>query len=411
MSVQQVVINYRPHPGQAKVHRSKARFRVVRAGVRWGKTKMGIYECLWYLGKPRAKVWWLAPSWFEVNVAWRMFLEEIPKALIAKINHSERAIKMINDSWIWFKSAEDYEHLRAQGLDFVVLDEAARMKRDVWFECVRPRLSDPDKFGKALFISTPQGMNWFYEVYMMGCIKGGEWESFHFPTWTNPFIPKSEIESAKRSMPERLFRQEYGAEFLSDLGSIFRFRRHPTTNKIMNVKGDFELPSPEKKYVAGVDFGKRTDFTVVFILDENGHVVAWDRFKSVDWPAQVRRVINLVSKYDAELIVDSTGLGDPLYDFIVQKYPKVRPFYLSPSKKTALIDNLAIMIEQVEITFPEIPELLTELEIFGIETTPTGRHKYQAPKGYHDDCVIALALAAWALRKGGSRPGFAFLDW
>jgi len=411
VSIQQVIVDYKPHPGQARVHRSKARFRVVRAGVRWGKTKMAIYECLWYLGKPKAKIWWLAPSWSEVLVAWRMFLEEIPKALIAKINHSEKAVKMVNDAWIWFKSTEDYEHLRAQGLDFVVLDECARMKREVWFECVRPRLSDPDKFGKALFISTPKGMNWFYEVYMMGNIKGGEWESFHFPTWTNPFIDPKEIESARRGMPERLFRQEYGAEFLSDLGSVFRFRRNPNNNKIINIKGELEAPSDEKSYVAGVDFGKRTDFTVVCVLDEYGHLVAFDRFKSVDWPLQVKRVINLVSQYNAELYLDSTGLGDPIYDFILQMYTRVKPYYLSPSKKIALIDNLALMLEQGEITFPEIPELLNELEVFGVETTSSGKHKYSAPKGFHDDCVIALALAAWGLRKGSSLPGFAFLEW
>jgi hypothetical protein len=315
----------------------------------------------------------------------------------------------VNNGWIWWKSAEEYEHLRAEGLDFAVLDEAARMRRDAWFECIRPRLTD--KRGKAIFLSTPSGLNWFYEIYMLGKIEDNNWESFTFPTWTNPYIPKEEIEDARKDMPERLFRQEYGAEFLSDLGAIFRFRRDPLTQQILNIKGVFSPPSPEERYVAGVDLGKRHSFTVIFILDSEGQVVAWDRFKTVDWPLQVRRVAALAREYNnARMLIDSTGLGDPVYDFLRETYANVTPFVISPTKRRPLIDNLALMIEKVELSWPDIPELLRELQTFGIERSRAGHEKYSTPKGFTDDCVMALALAAWQLRRG-TAPGIGYIPW
>uniref|UniRef100_A0A6M3JBJ3 Putative terminase n=1 Tax=viral metagenome TaxID=1070528 RepID=A0A6M3JBJ3_9ZZZZ len=383
---------------------------MLKCGTRWGKTKLAVQEAFYYLGKPNARIWWLAPSWSEAGVAWRMFLEDIPHEVMSSINNSEKSIRVINGSWIWFKSAEEYEHLRAEGLDFAVLDEAARMKRDAWFECIRPRLTD--KQGKALFLSTPKGMNWFYEIYMMGRANIPGWESFSFPTWTNPYIQAGEIDSARQDMPERLFDQEFGAEFLSDLGAVFRFKRDEVTKEIVNVRGSFQEPVVAEKYVGGVDLGKRSSFTVIFILDMAGHVVAYDRFKTVDWTLQVKRVANLGLKYNnARMLLDSTGIGDPIYDFLKQIYPYASPYYISAGgKRMSLIDNLSLMIEQEEITWAEIPELMNELQVFGIETTRTGKPTYEAPRGFNDDCVFALALAAWALKKRGG-VGFTFIDW
>lgn len=412
MSQQEAVIKYQPHPGQAEVHASRARFRIVRAGARWGKTKLGIYEAFWILGKPRAKVWWVSPSWAETLVAWNMFFEEIPNLLMLNVDRTFHTVEMVNRSRITFKSAEDFQHLRAEGLDLVVVDEAARMKREAWFECLRPRLSDSDRMGKALFLSTPSGINWFYELYMLGNLEGSDWECFHYPTWTNPYIRGDEIESARREMPEALFRQEYGAEFLSDLGSIFRLRRD-AENKLLNVKGSLEHPKPGGEYVAGVDLGKRTSFTVVGVFERgSGHMVAFDRFKEVDWPLQVKRVTNLAREYNAEIFCDSTGIGDPIFDFLIREYSRVKPVQIGGThKKLMLIDNLALMIEQVEVTWPDIPEILSEIQVFGIQQGRSGVRRYEAPKGFSDDIVMGFALAAWGLKRKGSGPSFGVLEW
>jgi hypothetical protein len=110
------------------------------------------------------------------------------------------------------------------------------------------------------------------------------------------------------------------------------------------------------------------------------------------------------------MLVDSTGLGDPIYDFIKQIYPHVIPFNVSHTKRRPLIDNLALMIEEVEVTWPDIPEIMRELQVFGIERGRSGTEKYKAPRGFNDDIIFSLALAAWQLRRG-SPPGFTWVDW
>jgi len=405
-----ITLRFKPHRGQTIVHNSKARFRVLVAGVRWGKTLFGVHEAFWYLGKPNAKVWWVAPKYSEGLVAWRKFLEWIPNSLIKRINRKEYEIEMVNGSMIWWKTSQNPDDLRAEGLDFLVIDEAAYVKPEAWFGALRTRLSDADKIGKALFIGTPKGLNWFYQIYLLG--KSGvdpDWQSFRFPTWTNPYIDPKEIQRAKKDLPERIFRQEYGAEFLSDLGSIFNLRSDEQ-GRIRNVKGEFEPPIPGERYYMGVDFGKQEDFTVITVLNSQGHVVYFDRFKAVGYPLQVKKVVSVAEQYDAEVMIDSRGIGEPLFDYIRQSWSKVRAYDINSSSKIPLIDNLAIALEKGEVTFPEIPQLIDELRIFGTETDRAGSARYRAPRGFHDDCVISLALAYWCMRKRAPL-SFTFLEW
>lgn len=407
-----VTVPYKPHSLQHRIHMSNARFRVCVCGVRWGKTKLAVHEVFRCLGKPKAKAWWIAPQYSIGMVAWRMFLEDIPSDLIERVDRRQLEIEMVNKSLIWFKTAEKPEVLRAEGLDLAVFDEAPYIKQSTWSESVRPRLSDPDKFGRALFIGTPRGLNWYYQLFLIGKNKIDlDYESFQYPSWTNPYLDPKEIEAAKRQMPTRLFEQEYGAQFLPDLGAIFRLNKDNNGNYI-NIKGMLQAPQPEERYFAGVDFGKKIDFTVVFVLNSQGQVVAYDRFKTVGYPLQIQRVLNLVRSYnEAPLLIDSTGPGEPLYDFMRPDYWNVQSYPITFGSKIKLIDNLAIALERGEITFPDISVLIDEIRLFGEETKESSARRYKAPKGFKDDCVIALALATWLLRKQPIEPSFTFLDW
>ena len=100
------------------------------------------------------------------------------------------------------------------------MDECAFMQREAWTEAIRPALSD--RQGKVLFISTPKGRNWLWEIYQRGVSGEEGWQSWTFPTANNPFIAKEEIEAAKWDLPEMIFRQEYLAEFIDDAGGVFR---------------------------------------------------------------------------------------------------------------------------------------------------------------------------------------------
>ena len=192
-------------------------------------------------------------------------------------------------------------------------------------------------------------------------------------------------------MPSDTFRQEFLAEFLDDSGAVFRRIRDA-------VKGDFEDPDHEnKRYVLGVDLGKHVDYTVLTVLDQFGHLCYLDRFNQIDWKFQKERIIATAKRWNAQVLIDSSGLGDPIYDDL-SNIIRVKGYKFTNESKRKLISNLSIALEQGKITFPDHRELISELEMFGYEITQHGNIRYGAPEGFHDDIVIALALAVWNLR-------------
>lgn len=384
-------IKFSPHPGQALVQKSKARFRIVIAGAKWGKTTLGIAEAIRYAGRPNTLIWWVAPYFDTVRIAVREFERICPKVL-AKVHGRDmfnQTARFINGSEIWFKSADNPASLLGVGLDLVVLDEAARIKQNTWEAYIRPRLSDPKRLGHALIISTPKGYNWIYELFLKG--KRGEpgYESWNFASRENPFFREEEWEQAKRDLPYRIFLQEYEGKFISDLGGLFS---NPAENA---VEPGLRPPEDGKVYFMGVDIGRKVDYSVISILDEEGRLVFFDRFQET-WPRTVERIVETAKRYNnAFVLIDSTVLGDPVFEFIYQRYENIEGYSIQASTKGRLFDNLRILLSQHEITYPEIPELIEELNVFGTVQSETGRLRYEAPKGFHDDCVVSLALAAW----------------
>lgn len=382
---------YRPHPGQLPLHKSKARFRVATCGRRWGKTLACVNEMVVFAAEhPDSISWWVAPSYQQVDIAWRM-IEKHYHPLIMKRNTSKYWIRLINGAWIFFKSTEKHDNLRGEGVSFMVIDEAADVDREAWFGSLRATLSD--KQGRCIIVGTPKGRNWFYEEWTRGQdpeVK--EYESFRFPSKSNPYLPDREVELARQTMPSDLFRQEYEAEFLEDGSGVFR-GIHDC------VQGELEEPREDGEYVIGLDLARYQDYTVAICMDiETGHVVAYDRFNQIDWALQMDRVQTMADKYNEAVIwFDANSIGDPLAEEMERRGMVIEPFKITPTTKGQLIQLLATKIQRREITFPEIPELLNELSIYGYEILPSGHIRYSAPDGYHDDIVISLALATWGV--------------
>jgi phage FluMu gp28-like protein len=153
-------------------------------------------------------------------------------------------------------------------------------------------------------------------------------------------------------------------------------------------------PKKGKRYYMGVDLAKSHDYTVIVIIDEGGHVVYFDRFNDISWTIQKKRVVDIAQYYNAAVLVDSTGVGDPVLDDLLY-HISVDGFKFSNTSKRQLVENLSIGIERGSISFFEIPELIEELSTFAYDQSETGLIRYNAPDGLHDDCVIALALAYW----------------
>ncbi|HCJ5492557.1 TPA: phage terminase large subunit [Escherichia coli] len=216
-----VKANLSLHPKQMEVYQCKKRFRVVVAGRRWGKTALSRVLIIKRAQMPRQKIWYVAPTYrMAKQIMWTDLLEAIPPKWIRKINETTLSITLVNSTRIELKGADKADSLRGVGLNFLVLDEFQDMSQDTWTKVLRPTLAD--KQGDAIFIGTPKAYNYLYEVYKNGTrgeyyedekgrLRKNTWQSWQFPTITSPFIPLSEIESAKHDMDDKSFKQEFEA--------------------------------------------------------------------------------------------------------------------------------------------------------------------------------------------------------
>ena len=187
-----------------------------------------------------------------------------------------------------------------------------------------------------------------------------------------------------------MFNQEYLAQFIENSAGAFRYIHRC-------VKGTLEKPQSGHLYVIGWDIAKYSDFSVMTVVDvERKHVVAFDRFNGIDYMVQLQRLKAIAMKYNnAQVIMDSTGPGDPLLEHVKDSGLHAEGINFTNSTKQQLIQNLELQIENEEVSFPEIQELINELSMYKYEITKAGNATYAAPSGYHDDCVISLALAVW----------------
>jgi len=389
-------IKFKAHEKQQLVADSPARFRVLAAGRRWGKSYLASAEAIKFsLAKKRQVVWCVAPVFQQCKKLWRTILELLPNELIRNINRSELCIELVNGSVIWFKSADNPDSLRGEGINFLVLDEVALFKRQAWEEALRPALSDTK--GSALFISTPKSYNFFHELFVKGQDpEEEETKSWQFPTSASPYVDAEEIAVARKSLPQIVFSQEYEARFIDDAGSVFR-----EVNEC--ISGQLEEPVIGKKYVMGADLAKHLDFTVLTVMEtESKHVVAWQRFNQLSWEFQKSKILAMAKKYNnAKVVLDSSGVGDPVFDDLSRQALNVESFKFTNESKAKLIESLSIAIEQKKLSFPKIPVLVSELHAFGFEVLPSGRMRYTAPSGLHDDAVISLSLAWKAQEDSG----------
>ena len=243
-------LGYVPHPGQVEVHRSTAERRVVACGVRWGKSLCAAMEAIAaaLAPCPYSVGWCVAPSY---DLCDRIF-REIQLAVFGKLRHrvisyreSDRRLLLRNMgggvSEIRGKSADNPVSLLGEGLSWVIVDEAARLHPRIWEGYLSQRLLD--RQGWALLISTPAGRGWFHTMYQRGQGDDAAFASWNNPTTSNPHIDPARVEAERALLPERVFRQEYLAEFIEGSGAVFRNVRECAT-------GEWADPlSPESVHV------------------------------------------------------------------------------------------------------------------------------------------------------------------
>lgn len=369
------VILSTPHPAQQQVLDSDARFRVLMCGRRFGKSLISQDISIDYAldGKLVA---YITPTYALGKVFFQDILKLLPKSIYEK-NEADLVIKFITGGVIRFFTGERLDAMRGLKFHLAIIDEASYIPdlQEGWNGSIRPTLTDYK--GKAIFLSTPKGRNFFYSLFMKS--DDPAWQSFKFTTYDNPHIDPTEIDDARVQLPYAVFEQEYMANPMENAAN-------PFGSEHLN-KCTVPLSSLPAEYY-GIDLAKSVDWTVIIGLDRNGHVSFYKRFQK-DW-RQTKEEIILLPK-NTPIVIDSTGVGDAITEDLQRNFNSMYGFKYTSTTKQQLMESLASAIHKGEIGYP-VGTIKDELEIFEYEFTRTGV-RYTAPAGFHDDCVNALALA------------------
>jgi hypothetical protein len=297
-------------------------------------------------------------------------------------------------------SLDSPDSVRGQKYAFADIDEAAMVKdlEEAWNAVIRPTLTDYE--GEAGFWSTPKGLNYFHLLFSRGQDASfNDWVSFQFPTSANPFIKQSEIEAARQELPADVFRQEYLAEFIQGEGAVFR----NITANLYNETQAPEMHAGHQLY-AGGDWGQVNDFTVISVGCKTcRREVDLLRFNKIDWEFQRSKALGMLDKWNvSSALFEENSIGSPNLEALQKSSNRnIRGFMTTASSKSPLIQSLALTLEQNELKFLDVPIATRELEAYeATKNALTGRITYNAPKGFHDDTVIARALMREAMFSG-----------
>jgi hypothetical protein len=378
----------RPHPAQQLILDAfeDHRFGVVACGRRFGKTETGKIVLVRAALDGKIARWFL-PSHKMARETWTD-LKQTLQPVIASKSEVDRRLDLITGGVIQVHSGHDPDASRGPGADLVVLDEAAFMHPDVWQAVIRPMLSD--RGGKALFLSSPNGRNWFWSLWMRGAKpEFPDWFSRRFETIDNPLIPAGEVEDARLSLPQRIFEQEYLAEFLEDGGAVFR------NIDVCATVEPGSSPREGAQYVFGVDWARDEDFTVIAVEDVmRREIVHIERFNQIGWSLQRGRLAALYDRWKPNAIwAEANSIGGPNIEALQAEGLPVISFQTTSSSKPPLIELFALALERQEVGLVRDDVFLGELLAYTMERLPSGRWAYSAPPGEHDDTVIAACLA------------------
>lgn len=388
------------HPGQARVIAEARRFNVLALGRRFGKTTLGLdvlvdgYEDSAtgrrYPGLVDGGRWaWFAPSYKLLTEVWREAVRVL-RPITSRANAAEHRIETVGSGLLEMWTLDGPDPARGRKYHGAVVDEAAMAARlaEAWNAAIRPTLADYE--GCAWLLSTPKGRGFFFEAWARGQDPlSPDWMSWQMPTSANPFIKAAEVEAMRLSLPQRIFAQEVEAAFLDDAGGVFR--------RVMEAATATEQTTPltGHAYAMGVDWGRSNDFTVLTVLDlTTSSVACVDRFNQIDYSVQLGRLRALAGRFGVQTIIAETNsMGEPLVESLRRDRLPVVGFHTSGESKTAIIDALALAFEQGSISILPDPVVLAELQAYEATRLPSGRFRYSAPDGLHDDTVMSLALA------------------
>lgn len=387
---------YKPHPKQLEIHRALERpdimYCIVPTGRQFGKTMLAENQAVkWCIENKNWNVAWISPTYKQCKKVFREMknnLGDCP-AFSKPPNQSDLIFYFSNGSQLIFYSAEAYDSIRGESFTAMVCDEFRFFNQHAWTEGIKPTLTVTGK--KVLIISTPKGKGEFHNLFQLGKTEP-RYISFTADSYSNPYANKAEIDDARRTLPDHIFRQEYLAEFLEDGSEVFP-----------NILESVRTGIKGGKYYAGVDLGRANDYTVLTITDANDNEVYCERWRHMEWSKIIENIVKVLNEYQPYTRIEANGAQDAIYEMIRDKVrfnkSKVQPFITGTKNKQEIVEDLIVAFEQKQIGIIGYDWQIAELQSFSYEyNVRTRQIKYSAPIGLHDDYVMSRAICHSAMK-------------
>jgi len=398
-----------PCPRQAEALALGGRCQVKVAGRRFGKSTLTLIELVHHLATGLGRVWYVtAPSIDQTKIYFSELEQRAGENLLLasllrgpiKWSPFPYAEFITGSKLLGRSTARDGLYLRGKGADGVAITEAAFVKDRVYQDVIRAMVLDRN--GLLRLETTPNGMNYVYSLFQSGLTDPtGYYRSFHATVYDNTRLDRDEIERIRREIPELAWRVEYMAEFVDDDAAIFPW------SLLVELFDDYQpanSPMPGHAYSIGVDLAKYQDYTAVIVLDTTSapyRLAEWHRYRGRLYADVAAQVNELQARYRARVYLDATGVGDP----VAEQVCNCEPFVFSERTRSELVSNLVVLAQQRQLQLPSSWTVLRDELRYFRNVRHGGHVKAEATGGQHDDTVMALALACWAVKAGRSPVG------
>jgi len=395
---------FEPHPAQAHILKSKAKWIFVHCGRRFGKGRGAVNwlvdKYLELLEKPRPaslvppiQIWVMAPSVSAGGVAdqvWMEIKQFMPKPLVKRVIDSEYTMILRGGGVLNVVSSDKRAVHQALGLDILWITEADKMEQEVWLDVV-PMLRSPYRAGYA-YVESARVCPWFSKLLEQGMKPNKQIESFRFTSYTNPHIKWEDLDwDRDNTMDDATFRKTYMAEDSGIPEAAFpRWK--------LRVQGDYYEETPPKAthiYQIGVDLGKEASWTVISVFDlVTREIVYIDRYQT-SWEDTRKNIGEVGRRYlHSPVYVDATGKGEPVFEELEKEFDDLTfiPVKFDAKTRYQLLAQLALAIERGTIRYPAYQPLMNELSWM----KRFSKHPFDAfevPRHKSDDCIFSIALA------------------
>lgn len=402
---------FKPHTGQRAliniIKHPQTQYVVMPCGRRWGKTELALNLMVeTACSKMNQKILYCTYKGDQRDTVMSDFIEKFGDSpLIKTISRSHFKITFnVTGSVIYFRlgSLPAAEGLRGKKFDLMILDEFALYNKDVWEVIIQPTLATQKQF-KCIFMSTTRGRGTFYKLFQFGLDPmRPNWVSYTASSGDNPFVDPNWLIDTKSQISENVYKQEYDAEFIDDIGNLFE-----------NIEGSrsdvVHKYNSNKKYYAGIDLGFKEDYCVINIIDESGNVVYYERFNQIPIFDASKKFTDVLRQWNWPVAFIENNQYQGVFEKMKElQCRNIYEFNTNTKSKKEIIEGLITVFEEGTISIPNDDYYCSELYNFGYKYNPRTRNiSYEALEG-HDDITMSLAIAFNAKKTKSGKMSISF---